>query len=199
MATLQRLAQEGHEPGPVPRSGRRPAAVGAAAAARWCGPPRQRLPTRSARRIRPARSSRSRSDARRPAGASEPAAREAPPATAGGRRTTAAGSPSAARRRRHAPAPAATAGTARPRGRAAAAGGGLDDSPPQYRRAADPAPTSGPGSQAHIRAKRSAASISRDSVPFSLAAWPASETTCRSASGHARCRSQADFIGQTTS
>lgn len=49
------------------------------------------------------------------------------------------------------------------------------------------------------RAKRSVARTSRSVLPGSKAECPASGTTWNSASGQARCRSQADCIGQTTS
>ena len=47
--------------------------------------------------------------------------------------------------------------------------------------------------------KRSVASINWCMMPGSNAEWPASCTMCRSASGHARCRSQALRSGHTTS
>ncbi len=49
------------------------------------------------------------------------------------------------------------------------------------------------------RAKRSVALTSSCVLPGSSAEWPASGTTRKSASGQARCRSQAVIIGQTTS
>ncbi len=52
---------------------------------------------------------------------------------------------------------------------------------------------------AQVRAKRSVAVTSSCVIPGSSAEWPASGTTWNAASGQARCRSQADIMGHTTS
>lgn len=49
------------------------------------------------------------------------------------------------------------------------------------------------------RRNRSVALTSWSTFPASIAEWPASPTTISSASGHARCSSQALSMGQTTS
>ncbi len=61
------------------------------------------------------------------------------------------------------------------------------------------APSPQPLAPSYCSAKPSVASISLSTIPGSVMECPASGITCRSASGQARCRSQALVRGQTTS